>query len=184
MNEEVHFGAWPSFSVYPGAAYALGPEVNTSASQIYAAEGQCFVISPCATVSDEMIERLCDAPHKHEFLKRAADTREFWPDGRPLAEPLDPGAEGIIYADIDLTMISIAKAAADPTGHYSRPDVTRLWLNREPAPRVMEMSSGTARKRMLRHQQCQSKAVGVRERKKRECLTGGSRLTLLRSAPR
>ena len=41
-------------------------------------------------------------------------------------------------------MISIAKAAADPTGHYSRPDVTRLWLNREPAPRVMEMSNGAA----------------------------------------
>ena len=26
MNEEVHFGAWPSFSVYLGAAYALGPK--------------------------------------------------------------------------------------------------------------------------------------------------------------
>ena len=143
MNEEVHFGAWPSFSVYPGAAYALGPEVNTSASQIYAAEGQCFVISPCATVSDEMIERLCDAPHKHDFLKAGGGyARIFGPDGRPLAEPLDPAAEGIIYADIDLTMISIAKAAADPAGHYSRPDVTRLWLNREPAPRVMEMSKG------------------------------------------
>ena len=145
MNEEVHFGAWPSFSVYPGAAYALGPEVNTSASQIYAAEGQCFVISPCATVSDEMIERLCDAPRKHDFLKAGGGyARIFGPDGRPLAEPLDPGAEGIIYADIDITMISIAKAAADPTGHYSRPDVTRLWLNREPAPRVMEMSNGAA----------------------------------------
>ena len=141
MNEQVHIAAWPSFSVYPGAAYALGPEVNTSASQVYAAEGQCYVISPCATVSDEMIERLCDAPHKHDFLKAGGGyARIFGPDGRPLAESLDPKAEGIIYADIDLDMISIAKAAADPAGHYSRPDVTRLWLNREPAPAVMEIS--------------------------------------------
>lgn len=51
QNEQVHIGAWPSFSLYTGAAYALGPEVNTAASRIYAVEGGCFVISPCATVS-------------------------------------------------------------------------------------------------------------------------------------
>jgi len=33
-------------------------------------------------------------------------------------------------------MIAIAKSAADPAGHYSRPDVTRLLVNRSPAPRV------------------------------------------------
>ena len=60
----------------------------------------------------------------------------FGPDGRPLAEPLREDAEGIIYADIDLAMISIAKSAADPVGHYSRPDVTRLLLNTDPNPVV------------------------------------------------
>jgi aliphatic nitrilase len=34
-------------------------------------------------------------------------------------------------------MISIAKSAADPVGHYSRPDVTRLLLNTNPN-RVVE----------------------------------------------
>jgi len=29
-------------------------------------------------------------------------------------------------------MISIAKSAAGPVGHYSRPDVTRLLLNTSP----------------------------------------------------
>jgi hypothetical protein len=40
------------------------------------------------------------------------------------------------YADIDLGMISVAKAAADPAGHYARPDVTRLLFNNRPANRV------------------------------------------------
>ena len=53
----------------------------------------------------------------------------FGPDGRPLCEPLAEDEEGILYADISLPMISIAKAAADPVGHYSRPDVTRLMLD-------------------------------------------------------
>ena len=60
----------------------------------------------------------------------------FGPDGRPLVEPLSENEEGILYADIDLAMIAIAKSAADPVGHYSRPDVTRLLLNTDPSPVV------------------------------------------------
>src|SRR6476619_2967623 len=59
QNEQIHVGAWPSFSLYPGAAYALGPEVNTAASRVYAVEGGSFVIAPCATVSADMVEMLC-----------------------------------------------------------------------------------------------------------------------------
>ena len=39
----------------------------------------------------------------------------------PWASELAPDQEGIIYADIDLQMIGVAKNAADPAGHYSRP---------------------------------------------------------------
>ena len=39
QNEQVHIAAWPSFSLYRGGAYALGPEVNNAASRIYAVEG-------------------------------------------------------------------------------------------------------------------------------------------------
>ena len=38
---------------------------------------------------------------------------------------------------IDLGMISLAKAAADPAGHYARPDVTRLVLDKTPGDRVV-----------------------------------------------
>lgn len=137
MNEQIHVASWPSFSLYRGMAYALGPELNTAASQIYAAEGQCFVLAACATVSPDMIEILCDTPDKHDMLKPGGGfARIFGPDGRPLAEPLPEDAEGIMYAEINLGMIAIAKSAADPVGHYSRPDVTRLLLNTHPNPVV------------------------------------------------
>jgi aliphatic nitrilase len=80
-----------------------------------------------------MIDTLCDTPEKGEMLKAGGGfSRIFGPDGMPLAEPLPEDEEGIIYADIDPAMISIAKSAADPVGHYSRPDVTRLLLNTSP----------------------------------------------------
>ena len=84
-----------------------------------------------------MIEQLCDSPEKHQFLHAGGGFAVIYgPDGSPLATPLPPDQEGILYADIDLGMISVAKAAADPAGHYARPDVTRLLFNNRPARRV------------------------------------------------
>jgi aliphatic nitrilase len=131
QNEQVHCGAWPSFSLYRGGAYALGAEVNNAASQVYAAEGQCFVIAPCATVSSAMSDLLCTDPGKKQMLLTGGGfARIYGPDGSPLGSNLPEDQEGLVIADIDLGMISLAKAAGDPSGHYSRPDVTRLLLNK------------------------------------------------------
>jgi len=131
QNEQIHCAAWPSFSLYRGAAYALGQEVNNAASQVYAVEGGCFVIAPCATVSKAMSELMCTDAGKQQMLGvGGGHARIYAPDGSPLGTPLAEDEEGLVVADIDLGMISLAKAAADPSGHYSRPDVTQLLLNK------------------------------------------------------
>jgi aliphatic nitrilase len=138
QNEQVHIAAWPSFSLYRGGAYALGAEVNNAASRIYAVEGQCFVIAPCATVSKQMVEMLCtDDVKKQLLLEGGGFARIYAPDGQLMHEPLPEGEEGLVLADLDLGMISLAKAAADPAGHYARPDVTRLLLDKTPGDRVV-----------------------------------------------
>jgi len=139
QNEQVHIAAWPSFSLYRGGAYALGAEVNNAASRIYAVEGGCFVLAPCATVSAEMVQMLCgDDPVKRQLLLEGGGfTGIYAPDGQLISTPLPEGQEGLVYADLDLGMISLAKAAADPAGHYSRPDVTRLLLDKTPGDRVV-----------------------------------------------
>ena len=139
QDEQVHIASWPSFSLYRGGAYALGPEVNNAASRIYAVEGQCFVIAPCATVSKDMIGLLCgdDAMKKQLLLEGGGFAAIYAPDGQLMHEPLPEKTEGLVYADIDLGMISLAKAAADPAGHYARPDVTRLLLDKTPGDRVV-----------------------------------------------
>lgn len=139
MDEQVHVAAWPTFSLYTDFAYAFGHELNLAASATYAAEGQCYVIAPCGVVTQDMLDRM-KAPCPPEFLRTGGGyAMVFAPDGRPIARALPPHEQGLVCAEIDLGAISLAKAAADPAGHYSRPDVLRLMLNAEPQPRVQRM---------------------------------------------
>ncbi|WP_329048842.1 carbon-nitrogen hydrolase family protein [Amycolatopsis sp. NBC_01488] len=140
QGEEIHVAAWPSFSVYRGAARALGPEVNTAASLMYAVEGGTFVVAPCGVIGPAALELFCDTDLKRQLLQPGGGfARIYGPEGSPLAEPLAETDEGILYADLDPALIAIAKSAADPVGHYARPDVLRLLVNRNPAPAVVEM---------------------------------------------
>ncbi|WP_425964334.1 carbon-nitrogen hydrolase family protein [Rhizobium nepotum] len=142
QNEQIHVASWPSFSVYRGAAFQLSAEANLAASQVYALEGGAYVLAPCAIVSKSMIEMLVDTPAKEGLLLEGGGfTMIFGPDGAPLAKPIPEALEGIMYADVDLGLIGLAKAAYDPSGHYSRPDVVRLLFNKREMQRVESFES-------------------------------------------
>ena len=137
QNEQVHIGAWPTFSLYRDKAYSLGPELNMAVSSVYAAEGQCYFLAPCGVISPDMVELMADTPTKRDLLPSGGGhAMIFGPDGATLCDYLDDQTEGLLYADIDLGAIAIAKSFADPAGHYSRPDVTRLLLNTSPVTPV------------------------------------------------
>lgn len=138
MHEQVHIGAWPSFSTYP-QAYSLGPDLNKALSQTYAAEGQCYFLAPCGIFSQEMYDELVNTPEQAEMVSVGGGHAQIYsPDGEPLCDPLAETQDGLLFADIDLGAIAISKSFADPVGHYSRPDVTKLWLNRQPQRSVKE----------------------------------------------
>lgn len=56
---------------------------------------------------------------------------DFGPDGRPLVEALGPGEGGLLYAEVELKTIDVAKQMTDVVGHYSRPDLLSLLVNPE-----------------------------------------------------
>lgn len=139
QNEQVHVASWPSFCLYRGGAYALGPEVNMAASQMYSVEGSNFTIAATQVTGEAGMELFCDTDDQRALLNGTGGggtSRIYAPDGQIISNLLDEHEEGIVYGTIDLSMIPLAKAAADPAGHYSRPDATRLILDKRPAPAV------------------------------------------------
>ena len=141
QHEQVHVACWPSFSTYEPFAHALGWEVNNAVSTVYAVEGSCFVIAPCAVISQEMVDVLCDTPDKHSLTHAGGGHAMIYgPDGKALTEKIAEDAEGLLIAELDLGLIGVSKNAIDPVGHYSRPDVTRLLFNKRPSRCVENFS--------------------------------------------
>ena len=77
-----------------------------------------------------------DSPYIEELLAAAPESLANGgscianPDGTWLIEP-QTNIEGIFYAEIHLNRIYEERQNFDPSGHYSRPDVTQLHVNRK-----------------------------------------------------
>jgi len=105
-------------------------------------EGRCYLLSCNQFVSRSMYpERWLKLPE----LSGAGDvitpgrSAIVNPMGEIIAGPLE-GREGMLFADIDLADIPRGKFDFDVTGHYARPDVFQLVVNRRPAPAVSWIS--------------------------------------------
>ena len=140
QNEQIHAASWPAYCVYTDITHALSAELSMAINQTYAAEGQCFVISSTAVITPKLHEFLCKRDEQKKLIKVGGGySRIFGPDGSSLGETLAPDEEGLVVADINLVKIAYCKAAADPAGHYSRPDVMRLMFDPNPHEPVVPL---------------------------------------------
>lgn len=148
MHEQIHIAAWPGMSLYQPHVHAFSSDAQLIATQMYAMEGQTFVLCATQVVGKKAHEFFC-ANETHEALigYGGGFATIFGPDGRELAEKLPPDAEGILYADIDLAEIAMAKQAADPVGHYSRPDVFSLQFNNQSLTPIKQLRDLNRRSR-------------------------------------
>jgi aliphatic nitrilase len=66
------------------------------------------------------------------------------PGSEIIGGPLPPGTEGIVYADMDLDLWVRNKLLQDFAGHYNRPDVFNLEVNRTPSGYEVPKTVGLA----------------------------------------
>ncbi len=97
-----------------------------------------------------MALRKSDIPDRFEFKKRFFSNVGEWinvgdsaivnPYGDFVAGPIQMKEE-ILYAEIDHPLMSGSKWMMDVAGHYARPDVFQLTVNRETRPIVSSQQS-------------------------------------------
>jgi nitrilase len=101
--------------------------------QHIAKEGRCYVlgITSCLRASDVP----ADVPGRDEIYGDDADwmsrgnTVIVDPSGKVLAGPVKEKAE-ILYAEVDVATVRQSRREFDVVGHYARPDVFQLHVNR------------------------------------------------------
>ena len=100
-----------------------------------ACEGRCFVLGCNQFVRKDMypadLEGIEDLENQPDTLCRGGSAIVS-PLGDYLAGPLFD-AEGILVAELDLDDVARGKLDLDVVGHYARPDVFQLSVNRQPA---------------------------------------------------
>jgi nitrilase len=98
-----------------------------------AMEGRCFVLSSNQYVTKDMYPKdlACydDLSSASEVMCNGGSAI-VGPLGEYVAEPVW-GREEIIIADLDMKQIALSQFDFDPVGHYSRPDVFKLLVNKE-----------------------------------------------------
>ncbi|MBI5910536.1 MAG: carbon-nitrogen hydrolase family protein [Betaproteobacteria bacterium] len=125
----IHVMSWPNH--FPTSGDPLRNRVAID-SQAFAQMSKAFVISACGTVDEHMIEMLQANPEGEKFLRNpncCGGSLIVDPFSRIIAGPMG-AEEGILYAECNLDLGIQMKLRHDFAGHYNRPDIFHLHVNR------------------------------------------------------
>ena len=121
----IHVAMWPPIDPYPGSVdfpglWSMTADGCQNLSQTFAVESGAFVLH-CTAVCNEAGIVAMDTRDGMLFREPGGGhSCVIGPDGRRLTQPLvpdNPSAEGIVYADLDLTSVVTNKSFQDVVGH-------------------------------------------------------------------
>jgi nitrilase len=123
QGEDLHIAIWPG-----------GVHNTQDITRFIAKESRSYVVSVSGLMRKSDFP--ADTPHLSAIIENSADILAnggsclAGPDGKWIVEPV-ADEEKLIVATIDHKRVREERQNFDPAGHYSRPDVTQLTVNRE-----------------------------------------------------
>jgi nitrilase len=123
QGEDVHIAIWPG-----------GSHLTQDITRFMALESRSFILSVSGLMRSSDFPE--DTPHLGSILANGEKLLAnggsciAGPDGKWMVEP-QVGTEKLIVATLDHQRVREERQNFDPAGHYSRPDVLQLNVNRQ-----------------------------------------------------
>lgn len=141
LGTQIHIATWPfTSSLDPANGKGL------LLSRAFAAQGGCYVIATCALLRPDDVQGTYRDLAISRITEWIGDTQGgsciIAPNGDVIAHT-EVGEEAILTATVSLEPVLSSKGVIDVGGHYSRPDVFQLYVNRRPFERVTVSDANT-----------------------------------------
>ncbi len=136
QGEEIHCSHFPGAM----AGDSMSKQID-AAIRHHAVESGAFVVNATGWLTDKQRAEISPDKSMLKYLKGGICTAIVAPYGLYLAGPLGEG-EDMAVAEIDLKAIIRQKNVLDTAGHYSRPDILRLKIDRSARSTVEDMEQG------------------------------------------